>query len=210
MRRNACYLTALLAIAPAAIMAQDSTSAAGSTSADARVHAALEHAVSAGIPVSLLERKVDEGKAKGVPMDRIAAAVDARLTALTRARDAMAGAGLTSTTEGELSVAADAVQGGVSATALATIASTAPAERRTVAIAVLTQLVAAGQMSDHALVQVQTALARGPEALANLGGQAGGSAQASGMAHGSAGGTGAQIDAAGGARVELGGGRAAH
>ena len=140
--------------------------------ADARVHAALETALKAGIPVSLLERKIAEGKAKGVPMDRIAAAVENRLDALTKASEAMAKGGLEHPTEGDLSVAADAVQGGVSATALATISQTAPQDRRAVAIAVLTDLVALGHTPESALEQVQAALARGPEALANLPGAA--------------------------------------
>jgi len=125
MRCNMLSLAAVLALVPVALSAQDSTAATG-TGAGARVEAALETAVEAGIPVSLLERKVAEGKAKGVPMERIAGAVEKRLDALMAARDAMTKAGLQSTTEGELSVAADAVQGGVSHTALATISQTAP------------------------------------------------------------------------------------
>ena len=81
MRRTTLFLTAALAIAPAVLSAQDST-AAGSAAEDPRVHATLETALSAGIPVDLLERKVAEGQAKGVPMDRIAAAVQTRLDAL--------------------------------------------------------------------------------------------------------------------------------
>ena len=120
MRTMTLCLAAALICAPAALLAQDSTASA-STGADARIDAALESAVNAGIPVSLLERKVAEGKAKGVPMDRIAAAVERRLDALTHARDVLLDAGLKSTTEGELSVAADAVQAGVSQSALAAI-----------------------------------------------------------------------------------------
>jgi hypothetical protein len=198
MRRTTMFLAAALGFAPTALFAQDSTSATGG--ADARVHAALETALEAGIPVSLLERKIAEGKAKGVPMDRIAAAVEARLEALTKASDALAKAGLARPSEGDLSVAADAVQGGVSATALATISQTAPQDRRAVAIAVLTELVALGHTPESALEQVQSALARGPEALANLHGEAG----AGGNAGIGAGGVGAQVGAGGGTRVEVG------
>jgi hypothetical protein len=198
MRRKTLFLAAALALAPAVLAAQDSTSAAGG-GADARVHAALETALAAGIPVSLLERKIAEGKAKGVPMDRIAAAVDARLAALTKAQDALAKGGLQHPSEGELSVAADAVQGGVSATALATISQTAPQDRRAVAIAVLTDLVALGHTPESALEQVQSALARGPEALANLHGES----AAAGQANASAGAAGAQVGADGGTRVEV-------
>jgi hypothetical protein len=199
MRRNTVFLAAALACAPIALLAQDSTSAAGGP--DARVHAALETALNAGIPVDLLERKIAEGKAKGVSMDRIAAAVEARLEALTKASEAMAKGGLTHPTEGDLSVAADAVQGGVSATALATISQTAPQDRRAVAIAVLTDLVAQGHTPEAALEQVQSALARGPEALANLHGESAAGAQASTGA--GVGGAGAQVGIGAGTRVEV-------
>src|SRR5512138_3203020 len=166
MRRATLVLTAVLAAAPAALSAQDSM-AAGDAARDPRIHATLDAALSAGLPVDLLERKIAEGEAKGVPMDRIAQAVQTRLDALLQAQTAMAKGGVDHPTEGELSVAADAVQGGVSATALAAISQSAPQDRRAVAIAVLTDLVALGRAPDAALTQVQTALARGPEALAN-------------------------------------------
>ncbi len=203
MRTKTLFLAAVLGLAPAALFAQDSTAATG---ADARVEAALQTAVSAGIPVSLVERKVAEGKAKGVPRERIAGAVEKRVAALVQARDAMTRAGLESTTEGELSVAADAVQAGVSQAALATISRSAPPDRRTVAIAVLADLVAQGQASDRAAAQVQTALAHGTEALANLSAESAARVQADGgVGAGSAvGGTGVQVGAGAGARVELG------
>src|SRR5690242_648711 len=113
MRSTTMCLTAALLLAPAALFAQDSTSAS-QPSSQARIDAALSTALQAGVPVSLLQRKIAEGEAKGVPMDRIALAVEHRLEALTEAHDALANAGLASTTEGELSVAADAVQAGVS------------------------------------------------------------------------------------------------
>ena len=198
MRNLALTLAALAVVAPA-IAAQDSTTTTSTTTANARVETAIQHAMTVGIPVTLLQRKVDEGKAKGVPMDRIAVAVENRLAALTRARDAMLSAGLTHTTEGQLSVAADAVQAGVSQSALAAVSHSAPEERRTVAIAVLTQLVASGQLPDQAVAHVQAAIARGPEALANLCAQAGaGSANAGGATASLRG------SASAGARVELG------
>jgi hypothetical protein len=205
MRSKTLCLAAVLVLAPAALTAQDSTASAGA-GANARVDAALETAMEKGIPVSLLERKIAEGKAKGVPMDRIATAVENRLEALTKAQDALTKAGLESTTEGELSVAADAVQGGVSQTALAAISQRAPGDSRAVAIAVLTELVAQGHASEQALNAVEGALQHGPEALANLHAQSAGQA---GVEHGigagagaGAGGAGAQVGA--GARVELG------
>ena len=201
MRSKTLCLAVGLVLSPAALGAQD---------ANARVEAALEGAVEAGIPVSLLEQKIAEGKAKGVPMERIAAAVEKRLEALTRARDAMTTAGLESTTEGELSVAADAVQGGVSQSALAAVSQRSSGDNRAVAIAVLTDLVVMGHASEQALARVETALARGPEALANLraeagghmGGQAGiGAGAGAGAA---AAGGGVQVGAGAGGRVELG------
>jgi hypothetical protein len=200
-RRRMFTLAAALVVAPAALFAQDSTAAAGNT-ADARVATALDAAVEAGIPVSLLERKVAEGKAKGVPMARIAAAVEKRLDALTEARDALTKAGLESTTEGELAVAADAVQAGVSQTALLRITRRAPEASRTVAIAVLADLVAQGQASEQAVGRVEAAIARGPEALANLGAQSGGQVGADATLGAS--GDGVRTELGGGARVELG------
>jgi hypothetical protein len=201
MRSKTMFLAAALLLSPAALFAQD---------ASARMDAALETALEAGIPVSLLEQKVAEGKAKGVPMDRIAAAVEGRLEALTQAKDAMTRAGIESATEGELSVAADAVQGGVSQTALATISQSSSGDNRVVAIAVLTDLVAMGHVPEQALSQVQAALARGPEALANLRGEAaglvapqGGIGAGAGAGAGATGG-GVQVGAGAGAQVELG------
>ena len=199
MRSKTLCLAAALVLSPAALSAQG---------ANARVDAALESAVEAGIPVSLLEQKIAEGKAKSVPMERIAAAVEKRLEARAQARDAMTKAGLESATAGELSVAADAVQGGVSQTALATISQRSSGDNRAVAIAVLTDLVAMGHAPERAQLQVEAALARGPEALANLRAESAGQVAAqggigAGAVAGAAGG-GVQVGAGAGARVELG------
>jgi hypothetical protein len=98
------------------------------------------------------------------------------------------------------------VQGGVSQTVLATITQSAPQDRRAVAIAVLADLVTLGHASEHALAQVQTALARGPEALANLRAESAAQLQANGGAGGGPGasGAGVQVGAGAGAQVELG------
>jgi hypothetical protein len=207
MRSMTLCLAAVLVLAPAALTAQDSTASTGS-SAGARVETALQAAVNAGVPISLLERKIAEGKAKGVPMERIATAVEKRLDALMQARDAMTKAGLESTTEGELSVAGDAVQAGVSQSALASISQHASEDTRTVAIAVLSDLVTRGQASEQALTRVEAALARGSEALANLSAESAGQVRAEGGvgagAGAGAGGVGLQVGAGAGARVELG------
>ena len=207
MRSKTLCLAAALILAPAALLAQDSTTAAGpAAGADARIDAALSTALDAGIPVSLLEGKIAEGKAKGVSMDRIAAAVQHRLDGLLKAQDALEKAGLESTTEGELSVAADAVQGGVSQSALAAISQRSTDGNRAVAIAVLTDLVAQGHVPEQALAQVEAALARGPEALANLSAESAGAGrgQAAAGANVAGGAGGAAVQAGAGARVELG------
>jgi len=204
MRTMTMCLTAALLIAPAALSAQDSTSTAKDGS-QARLDAALSTALQAGVPVSLLEGKIAEGKAKGVPMDRIAVAVEQRLEALTDAHTALMKAGITSTTDGQLSVAADAVQAGVSQTALVAVSKDASEGTRAVAIAVLTDLVAQGQASAQALEQVQAALAHGPDALANLGAQVAGRSQIdAGLGAGAAGGAEAHARAGIGAEVNLG------
>lgn len=134
-----------------------------------RIEAARQRAAAAGLPVALLDQKVAEGRAKGIPADRIAAAVDRRLDALARAARAMAGAPVSS---GDLSVGADALEAGVDPGALGRLAAAAPADRRAVAIAVLTQLVSDGESSERALVRVSAALRQGSDALRRLPGEA--------------------------------------
>lgn len=197
MSKQTWFLIAALVLSPAAASAQTTASA----DAQARVEAALQTAVDAGIPVSLLERKIAEGKAKGVAMERIAAAVEARVEALIRAFKAMRQAKLQQTTEGDLSVGADAMQAGVSEAALVEISRSAPPDRRAVAIAVLTDLVILGQTPDRALLEVKNALRRGPEALANLRAEAASQIQVGGAV-----GAGVQVDGGAGVKVELGGG----
>lgn len=157
--RKSLLITALLTAIPAAAAAQDGS---------ARINASMQAAARAEIPTSLLESKVKEGRAKGIADARIASAVEARLEALLTARDALADAGVESLTAGELSVAADAVQVGVSQRALVDVITSAPDERRAVATAVLASLVQLGIASDQAQAQVHGALSGGAEALANL------------------------------------------
>jgi hypothetical protein len=136
-----------------------------------RINTAIARAKQVGIPVTLLESKVAEGKAKGVSLDRIAAAIERREVALERASQAMKGQA--GTGAAELAVAADAVESGVSDAVLKAVAETAPRDRRAVAIATLTQLVQLGHVPEAALARVQDALKRGPEALLNLPAEAG-------------------------------------
>lgn len=138
-----------------------------------RIDAARRRAESAGIPVALLDSKVAEGRAKGVPLDRVAVAVERRLGSLSRAREAMAGAPRGApVTADDLSVGADALEAGVEPGVLGRLAAAAPGDHRAVAIAALTQLVSQGESSERALARVTSALQRGPEALRRLPGEA--------------------------------------
>lgn len=132
-----------------------------------RIDAAFARARSQGVPVTLLDSKVAEGKAKGVSLDRIAAALERRETSLERAAQAMKGRD--SVADADLSVAADAVEAGVSDAVLKAIADSAPRERRAAAIAAITELVQRGAAPEAALARVRDALKRGPDALAAVG-----------------------------------------
>lgn len=168
--RNARRLTMALGIfqfATLPIVAQDAA-ARDAAAAETRIAASLDAAVQAGIPVELIESKLQEGRAKQIPSDRIAAAVEARLDALVRARDAMVRGNVENVSAGDLSVGADALEAGVSETALIAIQTSAPQERRAVATAVLAALVELGNVPDVALERVQAALGNGPAGLADL------------------------------------------
>ena len=142
---------------------------------EGRIDDAMARARAAGIPVSLLESKKAEGQAKGVPMDRIATAVETRLQHLEAAQDAMRRA--TNVDAAQLSVGGDAIGAGVRAAVLAEIANTATRERRSVAVAALTYLVSQGLSSEVALARVKQALTQGPQALSDLTKRGGGNGQ---------------------------------
>ena len=190
---NTTLITTLLIAAPALAVAQETgAEAAGQAKAaaeataqtatpEARIEAAMQAAAEAEIPVSLLESKVQEGRAKGVPMERVAAAVETRLEALVRARNTLAEAGAGAVTAGELLVTAEALRVGVSENALAQVVAKAPAERRAVATAVLTDLVRLGYDSGAAWTRLQASLSSGPEALVNLRAEAAASLRARGL-----------------------------
>jgi hypothetical protein len=160
--RVAVLASTVLAAAPALAQVQ---------SPQDQITAAIARARQAGIPVALLESKIAEGQAKGVSMERIAAAIESREAALERANQALAGQ--QGVREHDLSVAADALESGVSDVVLRSIAETTPQDRRAVAIAALTQLVELGHVPEAALERVRDAVKRGPDALANLPAQAG-------------------------------------
>lgn len=177
--RRAALLT-LTMLAPTFATAQGSSATASGVSAgaqgqaqaqartpQARIDAAMQAAAEANIPTELIKSKVAEGEAKRVPPERIATAVEARVTSLVRASETMKRADVEVRSAGELSVAADALDAGVSEGTLIRLTREAPAERRTVAVAVLADLVRLGNASDRALMRVSAALSSSA-ALANL------------------------------------------
>jgi hypothetical protein len=161
MRTGILVSAMVLALWPTGLAAQ---------APEQQIDAALQRAQQVGVPVSLLESRITEGKARGLSLDRIADAVVARLAGLERAQAALEGRA--DVTEAELGLAGDAVQAGVSEAILAELAKTAQAERRGIAMVALTELVGMGHVPEQALARVMEALQKGPEALADLPAQA--------------------------------------
>lgn len=169
------FLIATLAFAPVTVAAQtadarSTTQAQGQAQAgpaQARIDAAIQAAARADIPTSLLLSKVAEGRAKNVPQERIASAVEARLNSLVRASSALERAGAETGSGAELAVSADALEAGVSESALIRVSRRAPDDRRVVAVAVLADLVRLGQSSESAAARVNAAVTTSA-ALANL------------------------------------------
>lgn len=173
MKSTLFLIVPALVLAPAAAHAQTANASATSTTQaqaqtpQARIDAALQAAARANIPASLIESKVAEGQAKGVAAERIATAVEARLSMLVRASQTLQRANVNAANEGQLAVTADALQAGVSQSALIEITRTAPAERRVVATAIVADLVRLGQSSDAAVARVSGAVGSAAT-LANL------------------------------------------
>jgi hypothetical protein len=166
--RKTYSLLFLSAFVPAIAQAQTATTeTTGKANAQTRIEAAMNAAIRAQIPTALLESKIAEGKAKGVALDRIAIAVEARLNGLMRAAEALDRANVEAASQSELAVSADALEAGVSENALVKISRSAPTERRAVAVATLTGLVQLGHASEVALARVSAALGSNA-ALANL------------------------------------------
>jgi hypothetical protein len=157
MNRTTLIALTALALAPLPLHAQRTPAQ--------RIEAARARAAQVGIPVELLQQRIAEGRAKGVPEDRIAAAVERREAGLERAQDALRG---TRTTPPELGAAADALDAGVDAQSIRTVIQAARAEERPVALAVLAELVRQGMPMDQALASVTAAIARRGDALARL------------------------------------------
>lgn len=160
-----------LLLVPAALSAQsaeaNANTRAQAATPQARIDAAMAAAARASIPLELIESKIAEGRAKAVAEERIAAAVEARVAGLVRASEALERADIEATSAGQLAVTADALEAGVSESAVVRINREAPQERRAVAVAVLADLVRLGHPADHALTRVSAA-ARSSAALANL------------------------------------------
>lgn len=131
-----------------------------------RIDAAVHRALSAGIPVSLLENLIAQGKAKGVPMDRLATAIERREATLHRVLEATKH--LPDMSEGDFAVSSHALENGVSEAVLQTISETTPQERRMVAIAALTELVAQGIAPQKALDRVTWALEQGRNPMSEV------------------------------------------
>jgi hypothetical protein len=169
------FLIATLAFAPLTVAAQSAdvrstTQAQGQAQAgpaQARIDAAIQAAARANIPTSLLVSKVAEGRAKNVPQERIASAVEARLNSLVHASSALKRADVGVGSAAELAVSADALEAGVSESALIRVSRRAPDDRRVVAVAVLADLVRLGQSSESALARVNAAVTTSA-GLANL------------------------------------------
>jgi hypothetical protein len=171
MKKMVAGLVPAIMLVPAMLGAQTAGAATQAQSQartpQARIEAALSAAAKANIPAELIKSKIAEGEAKRVPSERIAAAVEARVTSLARASAAMKRGGVEVRDAGELAVTADALDAGVSEAALVRVTHDAPPERRTVAIAVLADLVRLGGGSDRAVSRLSAALASSA-ALANL------------------------------------------
>ena len=191
------YLIVAAAVVTIVLCPETRALAQGNQAAtDPRIEAALGRARSNGVPVALLESKIAEGRAKGVPTDRIAVAVERREAALERASQVLKGQ--LQVAAADLSVAADAIEMGVNDAVLKAVAESASSSRRAVAIAALSALVERGTAPDTALARVRDALKRGPDALETLGadtngrsgnanGQGRGASSSSGRGEGSAG-----------------------
>lgn len=158
-------LMAALAV-PAALPAQ------AQAPAEARIAAARQQASEAGIPLSLLDSKIAEGRAKDISADGIATAIERRLGSLVRARSVMATDPALRLSPADLKVGADALEAGVDEPTLSSLAKSTPGQYRAVAVAVFTQLVQQGEPPAQALQQVRMAVGKSPAALQHLPAQA--------------------------------------
>lgn len=158
MIRRWMALIAVLVLAPLHAAAQTPTQ---------RIETVRARMAQLRIPVELIDSKVAEGRAKGVAMDRIAAAVERRGAGLATAQTALARPGRPAD-RAELAAGADAVDAGIDAGSIRAAAQAAPAGHGAIALAVLTQLHLQGVPVGRALEMVRRAAARGDQAVADL------------------------------------------
>ncbi|HET8655154.1 MAG TPA: hypothetical protein VFL93_06540 [Longimicrobiaceae bacterium] len=161
MIRRLTIAMVLLGFAPGMVGAQQPESAAR------RIAAAEARVAQAGLPADLLATKVAEGRAKGIPEERIAAVAERRAESLVRAHDVLS-ADARPVRPAEAAAGADALDAGVDAVTLRDVAREAPKENTAVALAVLGALVRQGLPVAEARARVEAALSRGGEALAHL------------------------------------------
>jgi hypothetical protein len=167
MKTIALSIAGLMLMMAGPVFGEQTQSGAAAGTPDARINAAMAAAARAQIPVSLLQNKVAEGEAKNVPRERIATAVESRLSGLVRASGVLRAAELNAYSAGELGLMSDALEAGVSESVAIRTMRSAPEERRVVAIAVVTDLVRLGHGSEPAFVRVNSSLSTNT-ALANL------------------------------------------
>jgi hypothetical protein len=210
MIRTTITLALTLALLPAALSAQSGQAAGQATGAaqaraggEARIQTTFEQALSAGVPVSLLESKIAEGHAKGVDMDRIAAVVESRLEVLVRAQEAIQARGSV-VSAAELAAAANALDAGARADAVQRVHVSAPEEHRAAALSLFAELIASGQLPEQALVGVQNALTHRTDALLRFTtGEGGNAGAAASVRSGARVQTGSAAEAAARARATL-------
>ncbi len=161
MIRKLATAATLSALIPLSLAAQ------GPEEASRRIEAAMQRAAAAGIPVSLLENRVAEGRAKNVSEEQIAGAVERRVAALAHAHEALSPSGRTVSTA-DLAAGADALERGVAGQAIGAVSELARDADRPAAITVLAYLHEQGLPVGEALSRVAGALQNGPGALANV------------------------------------------
>jgi hypothetical protein len=144
-------LSALLACSPALLQAQDRRLSERLDSATAfSVQRVVDSARAAGLPTEPLVQKALEGSTMGATGDRIRTAVEALLSQLGRAREAL-GRGAT---EAELTAGAGALRAGVSPGSLAELQRLRYRQSLVVPISVLADIVAEGVPATQATKEV--------------------------------------------------------
>ena len=161
MRRRALGLALLAASAAPSLGAQDrAVDIIADVSARDSIRATLVQAERRGVPTAPLLTKVREGLAKQAPAPRIVLAVRALAARLESATEALAAV----TSTDEVAAGAGALQAGVSTASLRELRQRWPGTPLTVALGVMTQLVASGVPVPRAVSQVRVLLERGATA----------------------------------------------